>query len=54
MAGGVPLAVGVGFEKFRRALESRRLVGGVQYQVSGAPSIDEANRVMDKVRAYRP
>ncbi len=53
-AGGVPLAVEVEFEKFCRALESHRLLGGVQYIVTGAPSIDAANRVMDKVRAYRP
>jgi hypothetical protein len=51
--GDMPLAVGVGFERFRRALESHRLLGGVQYMVWGAPSIDEANRAMDKVRAYR-
>ena len=53
-AGGLPLAVGVGFEKFLRAIRSHRLLGGVQYVVTGTPSIDEANRAMDKVRAYRP
>ena len=51
--GDVPLVVQVDFPRFVQALEARRLCGGVFYRVTGAPDIATANRVMDRVRAYR-
>ena len=51
--GNVPLNVSVGFREFAEKLESHRLAGGVLYHVKGAPSADAANRIMEKVRAYR-
>ena len=52
-AGEVPLVVAAPFADFCRALESHRLPGGVLYGVHGAPSSAEANRWMEKVRAYQ-
>jgi len=51
--GDLPLVVGVDWAPFMAALEAHRLVGGVFYQVRGAPSVAEANRAMERVRAYR-
>lgn len=51
--GDMPLMVGVEFGDFRAALDARGLTGGVLYQVTGAPGPDEANSLMDRVRAYR-
>ena len=51
--GDLPLAVTVEYDGFREALRRHRLSGGVLYIVNEAPSLDEANRCMDLVRAYR-
>ncbi len=50
--GGLPVVLRVPFPAFQQALEARRLVGGVFYQVTEAPDLDTANRCMDLVRAY--
>jgi hypothetical protein len=51
--GNLPLVVQVGFPDFLAALEAHRLPGGVLYKVLDVPDSDTANRVMDRVRAYR-
>jgi hypothetical protein len=51
--GDLPLVVQVGFPDFLAALEAHRLPGGILYKVLGVPDSDTANRVMDRVRAYR-
>jgi hypothetical protein len=52
IAGDLPLLVSVDFASFQTALEKNRLTGGVFYKVQGVPSVDLANRLMEKVRAY--
>lgn len=52
-ANGVPLVVMCHWEEFLRDLNAHALLGNVFYRVSGCPSADEANRAMEKVRAYR-
>jgi len=52
-AGDLPLGVVVGWGPFCEALERHALPGGVLYHVWGAPGVDEANRLMERVRAYR-
>ena len=52
-ASDVPLGVGVGYNEFYIGLCSHTLPGGVLYHVSGAPSVLDANRTMEQVRAYR-
>jgi hypothetical protein len=49
----LPLVVQVHFPDFLDALEGQRLPGGVLYKVLDVPDRDTANRVMDRVRAYR-
>jgi len=51
--GDVPLTIACEYDEFRAALRAHTLPGGVLYNVSGVPSVDEANRLMEKVRAYR-
>jgi len=51
--GDLPLVVRVDLPRFMLALEAHRLPGGVLYMVLGVPNSDTANRVMDRVRAYR-
>jgi len=51
--GDVPLVATVGLAKFESALRAHRLTGGVLYNVAGVPDADAANRLMDRVRAYR-
>lgn len=53
VTGDVPLVVHAEFGGFLKALEARRLPGGILYSVAGAPDADAANRCMEKVRAYR-
>jgi len=53
MAGDLPLLVSVDFAAFQAALEKNLLTGGAFYKVQGVPSVDLANRLMEKVRAYR-
>jgi hypothetical protein len=52
-AGDMPFVVNAPFPDFVEKLNSRRLTGGVLYQVGGAPDAASANRCMEKVRAYR-
>ncbi|MHB9031692.1 MAG: hypothetical protein ACYC6L_01465 [Anaerolineae bacterium] len=52
-AGDMPLGSITGYGPFCEALEKHALPGGVLYHVWGAPSVDEANRTMEKVREYR-
>ncbi len=51
--GDMPLALGVGFPDFCRALEEHRLLGGVLYRVADVPDADTANRWMERVREYQ-
>ena len=52
--GDTPLGVRCTLEEFQRGLRSGSLPGGVAYSVQGAvDSVDEANRLMDRVRRYR-
>ena len=51
--GDVPLVVSVGINEFAAKLDSHGLAGGVFYHVSGVKNVAEANRYMEKVRAYR-
>jgi hypothetical protein len=53
ITGNIPLVVSTDFGAFTLALEKKKLQGGVFYKVAGAPDIDTANRVMEKVREYR-
>jgi hypothetical protein len=49
-----PLCVRCTLDEFERGLRSGSLPGGVAYTVQGAvESVDEANRLMDRVRRYR-
>ena len=52
-AGDMPLVILIEYADFGERLEQGSLVGGVLYNVSGAPDIDAANRCMETVRAYR-
>jgi len=51
--GDLPLVVRVGFPDFLAALAAHSLPGGILYKVQDVPDSDTANRVMDRVRAYR-
>lgn len=51
--GDLPLVLHVPCEPFAARLDRHDLVGGVLYRVSGVPSVDEANRLMARVREYR-
>jgi hypothetical protein len=53
VAGDLPLVLNAGFGAFERALREHTLTGGVFYKVKGVPDVATANRLMDKVRAYR-
>ena len=53
MAGDLPLVVQVEFRDFLSALETHCLPGGILYKVLGVRDSDTANRLMDRVRAYR-
>ncbi len=52
-AGDVPLIVQAGYEPFRTAMADGTLPGGILYVVAGAPGRSAANRLMERVRAYR-
>jgi hypothetical protein len=52
-AGDVPLVVGVDDHKFEQQLKKHSLPGGVLYVVRSHKSVDEVNRLMEKVRKYR-
>ena len=51
--GDMPTAVHAEYEPFVERLERHALPGGVLYKVNDVPDIDAANRLMEKVRAYR-
>ncbi len=51
--GDLPLVVQAHFPDFVAALDGHRLPGGVLYKVVDVPDRDTANRLMDRVRAYR-
>jgi len=51
--GDVPLVVSVPYGKFADRLNRHELPGGVLYKVSEVPDVATANRLMQKVRAYR-
>ncbi|MCS7239150.1 MAG: hypothetical protein NZ899_12910 [Thermoguttaceae bacterium] len=53
ISGDLPLVVQVPWDLFCQRLQKRELPGGVLYHVVDAPGIQEANRVAEKVRAYR-
>jgi hypothetical protein len=51
--GDVPLSLFAPYETFVERLDRHQLPGGVLYQVTGVPDAGAANRLMDRVRAYR-
>ncbi len=51
--GDTPTSVFAPYESFVKQLHRRALPGGVLYQVQNVPDIATANRLMEKVRAYR-
>ena len=53
VAGDLPLVLNAEFGAFRAALDEHRLTGGAFYKVKRVPDVDTANRLMEKVRAYR-
>jgi hypothetical protein len=53
VAGDLPLVLNADFGAFQLALQEHRLTGGVFYKVKGVPDVVTANRLMEKVRAYR-
>lgn len=52
-AGSLILVIPCGKDDFSAGLRDKTLPGGVYYSVGGLESIDEANRLMELVRAYR-
>ncbi len=51
--GDIPLVLAVEYPRFADKLARHELVGGVFYKVSDVPDVATANRLMEKVRAYR-
>jgi len=51
--GDLPLVVETDAERFTEKLTRGTLPGGVHYKVDGLPDVDTANRLMERVRAYR-
>jgi hypothetical protein len=51
--GNLPLVVQVQYPDFLASLDAHRLPGGVMYKVVDVPDVETANRVMDRVHAYR-
>lgn len=52
-SGDMPLVIRVGYDTFLNKLDRRELPGGILYDVANVPGIDEGNRLMERVRAYR-
>ena len=50
---GVPAVVSAGYPEFLAALDSHTLTGGVLYKIGQVPDMATANRLMERVRAYR-
>jgi hypothetical protein len=53
VAGDLPLMCACDVNEFLHHLADRGLPGNVRYTVSGVETIQQANRLMDRVRAYR-
>jgi len=51
--GDLPLVLHAGYREFVERLDRHQLPGGVFFQVSEVPDVAAANRLMDRVRAYR-
>jgi hypothetical protein len=52
--GDIPILTGYPLDEFLKGLADRTLPGNVWYGVRAVPlSADQANRLMDQVRAYR-
>jgi hypothetical protein len=51
--GDVPLVVSVNEDIFEQHLDKNTLTGGVFYWVKSTKTVDEVNRIMEKVRKYR-
>ncbi len=51
--GNVPLVVAVNEDAFEHHLNRNTLPGGVFYWVKSTKSVDEVNRIMERVRKYR-
>ena len=51
--GEVPAALFADYPKFVQRLDRHDLPGGVMYQVKNVPDLATANRLMERVRAYR-
>lgn len=49
----IPLMIECRKEELLEGIEDRTLPGGVMYWVYGASSVEEANRIMERVRDYR-
>lgn len=52
-SGDIPLQIGCTWQEFTRGLEEGSLTGGVEYHVSGAPSVEAANECAAHARQYR-
>jgi hypothetical protein len=52
-AAGTPLIISCQYGEFERDLDASRLPGNVLYDVQNVPSVEQGNRLMEKVRAYR-
>lgn len=52
-AGDMPLLLSVTLPDFAAALDAHALTGGALYHVAGVPDAATANRLMERVRAYR-
>jgi hypothetical protein len=53
LVGEVPLVVSVNEDVFESHLNRNTLPGGVFYWVQSSKSVDEVNRIMERVRKYR-
>jgi len=51
--GDMPAAVNADYELFVQRLGRHELPGGVLYKVRGVPDVETANRLMERIRAYR-
>ena len=51
--GDVPLVVSVNEDVFEQQLRKNTLPGGVFYWVKSTKSVEDVNRIMEKVRKYR-
>jgi hypothetical protein len=49
----MPLVLDVPYEPLVARLDRHELAGGVLYRVNNVPDVDEANRLMERVREYR-